>query len=191
MLRILALKIRHGFNLKRFFFLFSAALLTTWYGLFWSVEYFAKLTGGLRFMDMQPTLGVEALFQQIRSYDELATNYYLWWSLFDYAWPFITFTTMLVISGWLLDFLSERWQGMFAALVATAYLTVLMDWLENMGFATLVMVRPAEPVWLAQLTLALHAAKLLFNMLFNLGFWVVLVAVILVTIKPLTKTVKD
>ena len=80
---------------------------------------------------------------------------------------------------------------MFAALVATAYLTVLMDWLENMGFATLVMVRPAEPVWLAQLTLALHAAKLLFNMLFNLGFWVVLVAVILVTIKPLTKTVKD
>ena len=187
----LALKIRHAFNLKRFIFLLSAALLTTWYGLFWSVDYFAELTNGLRFMDMQPALDVESLFEQIRSYDELAAEFYLWWSLFDYAWPFITFTTMVVITAWLVGFLSDRWQRWLPLPMSAAYITVLMDWLENLGFATLIIVRPAEPLWLAEITVGLHAAKLLFNLLFNLGFLVVLVTVVYVKIKLWLTTIRQ
>ena len=177
-----AVKLAAGFNLRNFLLLLVAALVTTWYGLFWSVDYFSGLTGGLSFMDMQPTLTAAALFEQTGSYDHEATRFYLWWSMFDYAWPFITFTTMLFISFWLLQFLPASWQRRFPWLVGAAYLTVLMDWLENLGFAALVIIRPAEPLWLAQITLVLHAAKLGFNFTFNLGFFVVLAAVVVVLI---------
>jgi hypothetical protein len=166
-------------NLRVFLPLLVAALALTWYGLFWSVEHFAGLTEGLRFMDMQPWLTAEKLFADIATYGPETTRYYLWWSLFDYAWPFITFTTMLFISAWLLRFLDARWLPLLPWLVAFAYLTVVFDWAENLGFATLVVLRPASPPWLAQLTLALHAGKLVFNMLFNLGFWLLLLAVLI------------
>ena len=171
--------IQANLKLKLFLPLLTAALGTTWYGLFWSVGYFSTLTNGLRFMDMQPTLTADALFTQIRSYSSDTVNFYLGWSLFDYAWPLITFTTMLLISAWLLNFLAPKWQQRFWLLVASAYLTVLMDWFENIGFVSLILGLPDEPLWLAQATLLLHASKLFFNMAFNLGFWVLLVAVII------------
>ena len=179
-------KIQTRLKLVIFLPLLLAALATTWYGLFWSVNNFSGLTGGLRFMDMQPTLTVSSLFAHIQTYDATATQFYLWWSLFDYAWPFITFTTMLFITAWLLNRLSVKWQRVFPWLVASAYLTVLMDWLENIGFATLVIIRPDEPAGLAQLTLVLHAAKLFFNMAFNLGFWVVLLVVVVLSVRDLS-----
>jgi hypothetical protein len=170
--------IQANLKLKIFLPLLMAALGTTWYGLFWSVEYFSKLSEGLHFMDMQPTLTADALYTQIRTYSPDTIDFYLGWSLFDYAWPFITFTTMLFISAWLLTFLATKWQQRFWLLVASAYLTVLMDWLENIGFVTLILGLPDEPMGLAQITLLLHAGKLFFNMVFNLGFWVLLIAVI-------------
>jgi hypothetical protein len=181
----MAEKIQASLTLTYFLPILTAALATTWYGLFWSVNYFGSLTDGLSFMDMQPTLTVASLFEQIRTYDAAATKFYLWWSLFDYAWPFITFTTMLFIGAWLFNRLDNRWQRWFPWLVGSAYLTVLMDWLENIGFAALVLARPGEPIWTAQLTLTLHAAKLFFNMAFNLGFWIVLLVVIVVTVRGL------
>lgn len=184
-IRTFAAKVRRAFNLKKFLLLFCAALLSTWYGLFWSVDHFAILSGGLSFLDMQPALAADSLFAQIRTYDEAATAFYLWWSLFDYAWPFITFTTMLVIGSWLLGFLSAAWQRLFPWLAAAAYLAVLMDWLENIGFATLVIIRPAEPPWLAQLTLTLHSAKLGFLVLFNLGILLILLSVVMAAAKAL------
>jgi hypothetical protein len=175
--------IQANLKLKIFLPLLIAALGSTWYGLFWSVEYFYTLTDGLRFMDMQPTLTTDALFTQILTYSPGTIDFYVGWSLFDYAWPFITFTTMLFISAWLLRFLVPKWQQRFWILVASAYLTVLMDWLENIGFITLVLGLPDEPLWLAQTTLLLHASKLFFNMAFNLGFWILLVAVIISVVK--------
>lgn len=164
-------------NLRVFLPLLFAALASTWYGLFWSVDHFAALTGGLHFMDMQPRLTAEVLFAEIERYDPDTTRFYLWWSLFDYAWPFITFTTMLFISAWLCRFADPRWTRRFTWLVAFAYITVGLDWAENVGFASLVVMRPSGPLWLAQLTLGLHAGKLIFNMLFNLGFWALLLTV--------------
>jgi hypothetical protein len=175
--------IESNLNLRVFLPLLAAALATTWYGLFWSVDYFAELTSGLRFMDMQPTLTTAALFDQIRLYSPETVRFYLGWSAFDYAWPLITFTTMLFISAWLFRFVAEKWQQRFWLLVASAYLTVLMDWLENIGFVALVVGLPDEPLWLARTTLLLHAGKLFFNMVFNLGFWFLLVAVIFISMK--------
>jgi len=168
--------IQSNLNLRVFLPLLAVALATTWYGLFWSVEYFSGLTGGLRFMDMQPTLTAEDLFVQIRTYSAATVSFYFGWSLFDYLWPLVTFTTMCFISAWLFTFLAPKWQRWFPPLIASAYLTVLMDWAENMGFAALIAGLPDEPMWLAQLTLLLHAAKLFFNMIFNLGFWTALVS---------------
>jgi hypothetical protein len=85
---------------------------------------------------------------------------------------------MLFITAWLFLFTSRYWQEKFWLLVTAAYATVLMDWLENIGFALLLTGLPDEPLWLAQFTLSLHIAKLFFNMVFNLGFWVLLLSVI-------------
>jgi len=180
-MRKLAAFIEARLSLRVFLPLLALALGTTWYGLFWSVERFSELTGGLRFMDMQPGLDIDALFTQIRTYSDETVSFYLGWSAFDYAWPLITFTTMLFITAWIVRGLPPRWRAWFPWLVAFAYLTVLMDWLENMGFAVLVLGLPAEPLWLARMTLALHALKLVFNMAFNAGFWVLL-AMLLVTV---------
>ncbi len=170
--------IQANLNLRVFLPLLAVALVTTWYGLFWSVNHFSTLTDGLGFIDMQPWLTPEELFAQIRTYSAEAVAFYLWWSVFDYAWPLLTFTTMLFISAWLFRFASAKWQQYFKFLVARAYLTVLMDWAENIGFATMVVGLPEEPGWLAQVTLLLHAGKLFFNMAFNLGFWILLIAAI-------------
>ena len=134
-------------------------------------------------MDMQPTLTAAGLFDQIRLYSPKTVRFYLGWSAFDYAWPLITFTTMLFITAWLFQFVAEKWRRRFWLLVASAYLTVLMDWLENIGFVALVLGLPDEPLWLARTTLLLHAGKLFFNMVFNLGFWVLLIAAIVSRLK--------
>ena len=62
-MKMIANLIRANLNLTIFVPLLSIALLATWYGLFTSVEHFASLTSGLRFMDMQPQLTVAALFE--------------------------------------------------------------------------------------------------------------------------------
>ena len=167
-------------NLPIFLPVLALGLASTWYGLFVSVDRFAAITGGLSFIDMQPWLTAETLFEQIRTYSPDTVSYYIRWSLFDFAWPLITFTTMLFISGWLLGFLSEKWQPRFWIFVASAYMTVLMDWAENIGFVALVMALPNESLLLARITLGLHAGKLVFNMVFNVLTWVLLAAVIVV-----------
>jgi len=177
-MKTIAKKIQANLNLRVFLPLFIMALAMTWYGLFWSVRHFSELTGGLRFIDMQPTLTADVLFEQVRSYSAETISYYLGWSAFDYLWPFVTFTTMCFISAWLFTFLSLKWQRWFPPLVASAYFTVVMDWAENIGFAALVVGLPNEPLWLAQLTLLLHAGKLAGNAIFNVGFLLVLIAVL-------------
>lgn len=170
--------IQANLNLKTFLPILALALLATWYGLFYSVAEFKVMTGGLSFMDMQPGLTVAQIFEQIPTYSPETVAFYVGWSLFDYAWPLITFTTVCFISAWLLKFLSEKWQQKFWLLVTVAYTTVIFDWLENAGFVALVLGVPAEPVWLAQLTLTLHAGKLLFMTIFNVATAVLLVAAI-------------
>jgi hypothetical protein len=182
-MRKIASFIQAHLTLRVFLPLLAAALATTWYGLFWSVDHFSGLSGGLGFLDMQPWLTADELFTQIRSYPEEAVEFYLGWSAFDYAWPFITFTTMLFISAWLLHFVPAAWQTWFPWMVAAACMTVLMDWAENAGFSLLVMTPSQERLWLAQFTLFLHAMKLLFNLLFNLGFWLLLATSIISRIK--------
>jgi hypothetical protein len=181
--RAIARLIQANLTLRVFLPLLVLALATTWYGLFYSVEQFAGMTNGLSFMDMQPLLSVEQLFEQIPTYSDATVSFYLGWSLFDYAWPFISFTTMLFISGWLLSFTALQWQQRFWMLVGSAYATVLFDWAENAGFIALVMGLPAQPAWLAQLTLGLHVGKLVCNMVFNLMFWALLLGVIVSSIK--------
>ena len=70
-----------------------------------------------------------------------------------------------------------------AASLRIRSLTVLIDWAENAGFALLVMNPLEERLWLAQVTLFLHAMKLLFNLLLNLGFWLLLANSIISRIK--------
>lgn len=114
-LQKIARYIQDHLTLQVFFPLLTAALATTWYGLFWSVDHFASLSGGLSFPDMQPWLTANELLTQIRSYPDEAVSFYLRWSAFDDAWPFITFTTMLFISAWLLHFMSTAWQSWLVA----------------------------------------------------------------------------
>jgi hypothetical protein len=163
--------ILENLTLRTFLPLMALALATTWYGLGWSRQHFESLTGGSTFFDIQPALTAAELFAQLRTYSDETVTFYIGWSIFDFAWPLITFTTMLFIAGWLLNFATAFWTRWFGLFVASAYLTVLMDWAENTGFLALVASRPDEPLWLAQTTLTLHGAKLFFNMIFNLAFW--------------------
>ena len=177
-MRSIAAKIQANLSLGVFLPILAVALATTWYGLWPSLEHFVRLTGGSRFVDMQPALTPSTLLDQIRSYSPDTVHYYLWWSLFDLAWPFMTYTAMLFMTAWLLRFLSPTWQGRFWLFVAVAYTTVLLDWAENLGFSSLVIGLPAEPLWIAQLAVLCHRGKLFFNMVFNAGFVGLLAGVI-------------
>lgn len=173
----IAALIRRHRNLRTFLPLLALALVTTWYGLGPSLTRFAELTGSdARFVDMQPGLTADALVGQVRGYDPDTATFYIGWSLFDVAWPFLTYTTMLFITAWLLQKAGPAWDARLPLFVAVAYTTVLMDWAENAGFVTLVLAAPDEPAGIAALAVACHRAKLFFNMVFNLGFLVVLVA---------------
>jgi hypothetical protein len=169
--------ILENLNLRVFLPLLGLALATTWFGLFWSKQHFETLTGGTTFVDMQPGITPTLLFEQLGTYSVEAISFYIWWLLFDYAWPFITFTTMLFITAWLLNFVAAKWSDWFWLYIASAYLTVLMDWGENTGFLILTLYAGLhEPMMLAKITLGMHAAKLFFNMVFNAAFWILLIA---------------
>ena len=67
--------IQRQLKLSVFVPLLLLALGTTWFGLFWSVNHFGQLSNGLPFMDMQPWLTAELLFEQIRSYGNEAVEF--------------------------------------------------------------------------------------------------------------------
>ena len=164
--------------------LLALALVTTWYGLGPSLTRFAELTGSdQRFVDMQPALTAPSLLAQVRSYAPDTVHFYIGWSLFDVAWPFLTYTTMLFITAWLLRQAGPAWEARFPLFVAVAYATVLMDWAENAGFVTLVLAAPSEPAFVAPLAVACHRAKLFFNLVFNIGFLVVLLTAVTVRLR--------
>jgi hypothetical protein len=75
----------------------------------------------------------------------------------------------------------------FSVVIASAGLTVLLDWAENIGFVALVTISPGEAQWLAVFTLGLHAGKLIFMMVFNVLICVLLAAVIFLVIRQETK----
>ncbi|HJP05579.1 MAG: hypothetical protein CL799_09900 [Chromatiales bacterium] len=175
--------IQANLNLRVFLPLLVLALATTWYGLFYSVDKFAEMTGGLTFMDMQRRLIPEEMFAQAASFSPETVSFYIGWSIFDYAWPLVSFTTSLFICAWLLTFLAEKWQQRFWWLVAAAYTTVLFDWLENIGFVAVVLSVPDEPLWIAQTASVMHDCKMLFMMTFNLGWWILLPTVIVIEIR--------
>lgn len=170
--------IRNALTLRVFLPLLALALAATWYGLGPSLERFAELTGGRRFVDMQPALTAASLIEQARGYSPETVRYYLWWSAFDFAWPLLTFTTMLFISAWLFRFLPDNAQKLFVPLVVVAYATVLADWGENIAFLGVVLTETPEPLALARAAIVLHGAKLSIMMLFNAGVLALLLWVI-------------
>lgn len=180
----IAALIRRHRNLRTFLPLLALALVTTWYGLGPSLTRFAELTGSAaRFVDMQPGLTAAALLEQVRGYDPDTVHFYMGWSLFDVAWPFLTYTTMLFITAWLLQKAGPAWDRRLPLFVAVAYTTVLMDWAENAGFVALVLAAPGEPPGIAPLAVACHRAKLFFNMVFNAGFLVALLTAVTVRLR--------
>lgn len=170
--------IRRSLRLQVFLPLLALALVATWYGLGPSLEHFAELTGGRRFVDMQPDLTAASLIEQARGYSPETVRFYLWWSAFDFAWPLLTFTTMLFIAAWLFRFLPDKAHKLFTPLVVVAYATVLADWGENVAFVGVVLAPTPEPLALARLAIVLHAAKLSIMMVFNAGVLALLLCVI-------------
>lgn len=170
--------IRSSLRLKVFLPLLALALVATWYGLWPSLQHIKELTGGVRFVDMQPSLTAGQLIGQVRAYGPETMRFYLWWSAFDFAWPLLTFSAMLFIAAWLVRFLPAESRGVFTWIVAAAYTTVLMDWGENIGFVAVMLTDDPQPLALAGLAVLLHRGKLLFNFLFNAAFFAVLIWVI-------------
>jgi hypothetical protein len=165
----LANLIRGSLQLRVFLPLLALGLVATWFGLGPSQARFAALTGGQRFVDVQPALTAESLVEQARTYDAPAVRYYLQWSAFDFAWPLLTFTAMMFIVAWLFRFLPPERQGLFTWVVAVGYAAVLMDWSENLFFVGVVLTAPGEPLALARIAVTLHGAKLFFLALFNVA----------------------
>lgn len=178
-MRRIADLIRAHLRLRVFLPLLVAALACTAYGLGPSLERFAELSGGQRLVDLQPRLQANELIEQVKGYTPETVRFYVGWSAFDYAWPLLTFTTMLFMTAWLLRFLSPRWQALFPAVVAAAYTTVLMDWGENAGFVSVMLSDDPQPLVLAKIAVLLHRGKLLFNFVFNALFFTILGAVLI------------
>jgi hypothetical protein len=178
----IAEKIEASLSLRVFLPLLALALATTWYGLGPSLDQIQVLTGA-RFVDMQPGLTATALTGQLSAYSPATVRFYLWWSAFDFAWPFITYTTMLFITAWLLRRCPAGWSRFLWLFVAVAYGTVLLDWAENIGFVRLAVSPPADPGWVAALAVLFHRAKLFLNMVYNVGFVAALIAAMVTTLR--------
>lgn len=176
-MQYLADLIRRSLRLPVFVPLLALTLIATWYGLGPSRAYFAELTGGGRFVDMQPELTAASLVAQAQGYAPQAVRYYLLWSGFDFAWPLLSFTTMMFLTAWLFRFLPPARQGLFTGVVALGYAAVLMDWGENLAFIGVVLMADREPLGLARIAVVFHMAKLAFMMLFNLACLATLMAV--------------
>jgi hypothetical protein len=161
----------------------AAALLATWYGLGVSARRFEAIAGR-PFVDLQPGLTPEALREQVAAYPAEAVDYYLRWSVFDFAWPFVAYTAMLFVTAWLLRRAGRT--GWLPLLVGVAYATVLMDWSENIGFASLAAAPAGEPAWLASVAVYCHRAKLVLNVVFNAGFGVAFAAAVWRRVRPPT-----
>jgi hypothetical protein len=159
---------------RTFLPLLAVALITTWYGLGPSLDRIVELTGR-RFVDMQPGITPFELVAQLAAYSPTTVGYYVAWLVFDLAWPFVTYTTMLFMAAWLLRRAGGAWSQRLWWFVAIAYTTVAMDWAENIGFGLLV-TTPGQPRLVAELAVLAHRAKLAFNFLFNCLFLVGLVA---------------
>jgi hypothetical protein len=166
-MRRIAELIRRSLHLRVFLPLLALALLATWYGLGPSIDRFAALTGGERFVDMQPGLTADRLIEQVRVYSPETVRYYLWWSAFDFAWPLLTFTAMMFMVAWLFRFLPGRQQGLFTLVVAVGYAAVLCDWGENIGFVGTTLSADPRPLAIARAAVAMHVAKLGFLAMFN------------------------
>lgn len=173
-MRYLAGLIQRSLKLQVFLPLLIVTLIATWYGLGPSRAHFAELTGGGRFVDMQPELTAASLVAQAQSYDPDTIRYYLLWSAFDFVWPLLSFTTVMFIIAWLFRFLPAERQGLFTGVVALGYGAVLMDWGENLGFMGVVLLADQKPLGLAGLAVVFHSAKLAFLALFNVACLAVL-----------------
>jgi hypothetical protein len=177
-MQYLADLIRQSLRLPVFLPLLALTLVATWYGLGPSRAHFAELTGGGRFVDMQPELTAASLVAQAQGYAPRAVRYYLLWSAFDFAWPLLSFTTVMFITAWLFRFLPPERQGLFTGVVALGYAAVLMDWGENLAFVGVVLTADREPLGLARLAVVFHLAKLTFMTLFNVACLAALMAVV-------------
>lgn len=179
--------IERHLNLRIFLPLLALALATTWYGLGPSLDRIVAVTGA-RFVDMQPGLTPAALVAQLSAYSPETVRFYLGWSAFDVAWPFITYTTMLFITAWLLRRCPAGWSRWLWVFVGLGYGTVLMDWAENLGFVWLAMDPPANPGGVATFAVLSHRGKLVLNMLYNIGFLGVLIGVISTALRGRRRT---
>jgi hypothetical protein len=160
--------IRRSLSLGVFLPLLALALVATWFGLGPSQLKFAGLTGGMKFVDVQPVIAPESIVSQMQAYSPEAVRYYLLWSGFDFAWPLLTFTAMMFIVAWLFRFLPAERQGLFTSVVAVGYAAVLMDWSENACFIGVALSAAQAPVGLARIAVAFHTAKLVCLTIFNL-----------------------
>lgn len=160
--------IRRSLNARVFLPLLALALVATWFGLGPSQARFAALTGGMRFVDVQPVITPEAIITQMQAYGPEAVRYYVQWSGFDFAWPLLTFTAMMFIVAWLFRFLPAERQGLFTAVVAVGYGAVVMDWCENVCFVGIALTAAQAPLGLARVAVTFHGAKLACLALFNL-----------------------
>ncbi len=159
---------------RTFLPLLTVALLATWYGLGPSLARIVELTGR-RFVDMQPGITAAELIVQLAAYTPATVSFYLAWLVFDFAWPFVTYTAMLFMSAWLLQRAGGAWPTRLWWFVGVAYATVAMDWAENVAFWLLAGSYGAT-AWVAAIAVLAHRAKLAFNFAFNGLFLVGLLA---------------
>ncbi len=159
----------------------AALLIVTFNQVF--TPAFRAVTAGHDIIDLQIPITPEMIYAQLPDYTAASARLYTWFIVADFIFPAAAALAVAFFWAWLFKAAPNP---LYSALLrvpifALPLLTGFFDWMENVGFLTIVYCYPVELPLVASISCAIRSAKL-FVMSINgslstvfiaitLGFW--------------------
>ena len=130
--------------------------------VFMNIDVAYQAIVGAPIFDLQNSLSVEQIFEQLKSVDESARSLYFAFAFVDFYFPFFAGLVMAAAGAFALRNLSDNWYGKCAdrKLFAILLLPTVFDWLENIFALTVINSYPTELTTAANLLVLAKSAKL-------------------------------
>lgn len=126
------------------------------------VPRFQAVTGGLYPIDMSFPTTPSVIYRELPAYTEASRRIYAWFFLLDLVWPPLLASVFALSWCWLAARTRLPLPGKLIAggLLLLPFAQALLDWLENLGFITLIYAYPQQLTALAWATGTVKHAKL-------------------------------
>lgn len=131
----------HDFVIQCSLSWWKTLLIIAGFGLtFWQLQAvtgrFGLISGGHTPFDMQNSLTVEQVFEQLATWTDAAFNDYIWFQFVDFFFPAFGGLMLATLCAFAVRNLSTRYYdiGVRRNVFLIFFIPTLFDWLENIGF---------------------------------------------------------